>query len=366
MMNNIIFLVVFSVAFLVSSISTPLLRRVALRTNILSRPGKRRIHKRPIPYLGGIAIYISFVISILLILYVRPSFRQDVFHKLEGLLVGGTLVAILGLWDDIKNIRPSIKLFTQFIVALLLFRYGLKIELLTNPFLGDQFRLPILFSIALSTLWIIGIMNAVNLIDGLDGLAAGIVAIVSGSLVLVAIYLNYSLDALLHLALIGSVLGFLRYNFHPAKIFMGDSGSLFIGYVLACVTLFESHYKASTAVALLVPLTALAIPLSDTIMAVFRRLLLKGSIFKADKNHLHHRLLNIGLNQRQIVLFLYLVTLYLGIFSFLFVLIPERFALILLILLGLGLFLGVRIMGFVERKVRLLHQLEFKEGENGL
>ena len=351
---------VFGISLCFSYLLTPLMRNVALKRGILSKPGKRRVHTRSIPYLGGLAIYFAFVIVVLVLFYANQQIRVESFQRLKGLLIGGTLIILLGLWDDIKNIKSITKLIGQIAVALLLFAYGFRIEVITNPFFNGEIHIPLFLSILITLVWIVGLINAVNLIDGLDGLAAGITVIVSVSLIFIAIFLHNYITVFLLAILAGSALGFLKFNFYPAKIFMGDAGSMFIGLILAAVALIESQYKSATAAVLLVPITALAIPIFDTFIAVIRRILKRGSIFRADKKHLHHRLLSTGLGQRQIVSFLYLVTLYLGVFAFLFVLIPEKYALILLVLLGLGLFMSSRIIGFIEREARSIHRLELK------
>lgn len=296
----------------------------------------------------------------LVVFYADKQFRMEFSGKLTGLLTAGTLVMMLGLWDDIKDIRPVIKLISQVAVALLLFGFGFRIVLFTNPFTGSEMHIPLFLSILITIAWIVGLVNAMNLIDGLDGLAAGITAIACGSLLIIALFMDNYITIFIFAALAGSALGFLRFNSYPAKIFMGDTGSMFIGLIIASVTLISSQHKSAAAAVLLVPVTALAIPIYDTFMAFIRRLLKKGSIFKADKRHLHHRLLSIGLGQKQIVSFIYLITLYLGIFAFLFVLIPNEYALVLLILLVLGLFMGSRIIGFIEREARARRRLESK------
>lgn len=360
MINYTLLISVFFIAFIISYLLTPLMKNIALKRGILSRPGKRRVHTRSVPYLGGLAIYFAFIIAMLVLVYASQQFRIDFSQQLTGLLIAGTLIMVLGLWDDLRDIRPIVKLIGQIAVALLLFGYGFRVELLTNPFTGAEIQIPLYFSILITITWIVGLVNAMNLIDGLDGLAAGITAIVCGSLILIALFLNNYITVFVFAALAGSVLGFLRFNFYPAKIFMGDTGSMFIGLILASVTLIRSQHKAAVAAVLLVPITALAIPVYDTFMAFIRRLLRKGSIFKADKRHLHHRLLSTGLEQKRVVLFMYVATLYLGIFAFLFVLIPNEFALILLILLALGLFMASRVIGFIEREARIIHRLELK------
>ena len=360
MINYVLAVFVFGISLGISYLLTPLMRHIALKFGILSKPGKRMVHVKSIPYLGGVAIYLAFIVAVLVVFYTIPLFRIEFPHKLKWLLIAGTLIVVLGLWDDIRNIRPIIKLIGQIAIALLLFGFGFRTELLTNPFLGGEIHIPLFLSVLITTTWIIGLINAMNLIDGLDGLAAGIAFIVSSSLIFISLFLRNYTTAFLLAALAGSALGFLRFNFYPARIFMGDAGSMFIGLMLASIALIESQYKSVTAAVLLVPITALAIPIYDTLTAVIRRTFKKGSIFKADKKHIHHRLLSTGLGQKEIVLFMYLVTLYLGIFAFLFVLIPKEYALILLILLALGLFMGSRIIGFVERKARQIHRLELK------
>lgn len=360
MVNYCLLVLVFCVALSISYLLTPLMRIIALKTRILSEPGKRMVHTRSIPYLGGLAIYFAFIVAVSVIFYANQQLRMGFSQQLRGLLIASTLIVILGLWDDIKNIRPITKLTGQIVTALLLFACGFRIKVLTNPFVGGEMHIPLFLSILITVAWIVGLVNAMNLIDGLDGLAAGITVIVSGALLFIALFLHNYINVFLLAALAGSALGFLRFNFYPAQIFMGDTGSMFIGLVLASIALIESQYKSATATVLLIPITALAIPIYDTFAAVFRRMLKKGSIFRADKRHLHHRLLSTGLTQRQIVLFIYLVTLYLGLFAFLFVLIPEKYALILLVLLALGLFMATRIIGFVEREARLIHRFELR------
>ena len=355
----LIFVLSLGIAFLL----TPLMRNIALKTGILSKPGRRRVHTKPIPYLGGLAIYFAFVIAILIVLYASPQLKMEFSERIKGLVIGGTLIVILGLWDDIRNIRPIIKLVGQVVVALVLFGYKFRIELITNPF-GGQIHIPLFWSALITIIWVVGIINALNLIDGLDGLAAGVTFIGSIALLSIALFLHNYITALLLAALAGSTLGFLRFNFYPAKIFMGDAGSMFLGYVLASSVLVGLQYKAATAAALLIPITALAIPVYDTAMAMVRRVLKKAPIFRADKKHLHHRLLSMGLSHKYVVLFLYFICAYFGIIAFLFVLIPKEYAFILLILLGMGVFIGVRTVGFIERKVHAIQRMEKKLNEN--
>lgn len=357
MINYGLFVIIFFIAVGVSLIFTPLMRTIAIKLNILSRPGLRKIHTKPVPYLGGLAIYFSFIVSFAVAMYFYPFFKVDLYVQLMGIFTAGSIIVILGLWDDVKNMSPYVKLIGQMFVVSILFFSGLRIELLSNPISGGQIQLPLYLSIFFTFLWFLGLMNAMNLIDGLDGLAAGITVIVSGALIFIALYLGNYANIFLLVVLAGSCLGFLKYNFYPAKIFMGDCGSMFIGMILASIALMGAQHKAATAVVLLAPLSALAIPVYDIFSSIMRRLLNKQPVFRADKKHIHHRLLRFGLTQRQIVLFFYLMTLYLSVFAFLFVLIPEQYALVLLILLALGLFLSLIVVGFIESKLEHIHKI---------
>jgi len=358
MVNIVSIIIVFIIALAVSFVITPLARKFALRNNIMAQPGDRMVHTEPTPYLGGAAIYLAFFAALAVGIYIDRDILYKSISKLNALFFASTLIVALGLWDDIKNINPLAKLCSQIAIALFLFIFGFRAEVVTNIFAGGEFHLPLYLSVFITVFWYVGMVNAMNLIDGLDGLASGITVIASGALIFVSSFLGNYVDILILAALAGSALGFLKYNFYPAKIFMGDAGSMLLGLVLASAALLGSQHKAATAVALLTPIAALAIPIGDVLIAISRRIIRKQPIFKADMFHIHHRMLIIGLNQKQIVLFIYLVTLYLGIFSFLFVLIPDKFALILLILLALGLSMGIVVIRFVERKLRYLYRLE--------
>ncbi|NQT00133.1 MAG: undecaprenyl/decaprenyl-phosphate alpha-N-acetylglucosaminyl 1-phosphate transferase [Candidatus Omnitrophica bacterium] len=357
MSNYFLLVVVFAIALAVAYLLTPIFRSLARKLGVMSQPGPRSVHTKPIPYLGGLAIYFASLIAMLVAFYADQHFRTEFSEKLPGLLAGATLIVILGLWDDIRNIKAITKLSGQIVVAFVLFANGFRIELLTNPF-GGEIEIPLFWSALITVIWIVGVVNALNLIDGLDGLASGVASIASLSLLFIALSLGNYITAFLLAGLAGASLGFLRFNFHPAKIFMGDTGSMFLGYILACAVLVEFQYKVATAVVLLIPIIALAIPIFDTSLAMLRRLLRKTPIFQADKKHLHHRLLDLGLSQQQVVLFIYLICAYFGVVAFLFVLIPKEYAVILLILLGMGVFMGARTIGFIERKMRAIHRME--------
>jgi len=354
----------FLIAFILVYLFIPVVRRICLRFGFLDLPGKRKIHMQPTPRLGGVAIIAAFILTLLFALIIDVGFRNVFYSKISSLLIAVFLLVLLGLWDDIRGTKPIIKLFIQGLIALVLFYAGFRIGVFTNPFSGGEIQLPFWISLFLTVFWILGMINAINLIDGLDGLATGVVFIAGLSLLFAGLYLKTPVTVILISILCGSTLGFLFYNFPPAKIFLGDTGSMFLGLILAITGLAGMQYKVVTAAALIIPICALAIPIYDSILAVWRRLLGKNSVFIADKKHLHHRFLELGLSQRQVAVVIYLATLYFGIIAFMFVLIPNEYALLLLLLLGIGLFVGLRTIGFIERKVRRMNMLERRLNEN--
>ncbi|HEX9780862.1 MAG TPA: MraY family glycosyltransferase [bacterium] len=324
---------------------TPLVRRVAGALGVIDRPSPRKIHRRPVPRMGGLAVCAAWLLGITAAsaLAGDPALSRELWPPASL----GCLVVMLTLLDDWRDLRGEFKLLIQVAVAAMVFAMDLRIDRISNP-MGGQIILPPFASWAVTTVWVVGMMNALNLIDGLDGLAAGISGIAAFGLMAAGLQLEVTTSAVMLAALSGACLGFLRHNFHPASIFLGDSGSQFLGYLFAVVPLVDHQYKAATAVTLLVPLTALTIPVYDTFLAAYRRMRGRRSVFSADKFHLHHRLLRMGLTQRQAALFMYLVSAYLCGLAVVFVLIPERYALILLVLLGMGLAMGMQTLRFLE------------------
>lgn len=345
-----------AVSALVSICVTPLVRRAALWFGIMDQPGPRKIHRHPVPRAGGVAVYVAWLVAVMMGMAFLGI--PAVFSHPEPLIGLGLLALLLGLWDDWKDLPGAAKLLGQIGVASAVFLAGIRIDRLTHP-LGGELLFPGWLSYLVTVLWIVGMMNAVNLIDGLDGLAAGVVAIASLGLVAAGLHAQNALSVIFFAALAGACGGFLVYNFFPAKIFLGDAGSQFLGLVLAAAPLVEFPYKSATAVALLIPLTSLALPISDTWLALARRFRGRRSIFRADRDHLHHRLLKMGLSHRQVVLFLYLVSIYLGCVAFIFVLIPERYAVVLLVLLALGSLMGMRTLRFIEFRLRTRYRRRF-------
>jgi UDP-GlcNAc:undecaprenyl-phosphate GlcNAc-1-phosphate transferase len=346
---------IFLIAFGASFTLVPGIVKFCRRHKLLDRPGRRKIHHRSIPTLGGVALYFGFLVSVFIAHFLNPGLRRFFLDGFKAIFYGGSLVLLVGILDDLKKLPPVIKITGQITAALILFIGGLRIEYITNPFGGD-IHFPLILSVLFTVCWISAITNAVNLIDGLDGLASGIVFIASTSLLFIALATQNMVVVLLLAALAGASLGFLPFNFYPAKIFMGDTGSMFLGFTLGAISIVSFQYKITTAVALLIPLTALAIPVSDTILAIARRMRKRVPVFKADRRHLHHRLLNMGLSPTQVLGLLYLVGVYFGIIAFLLVLIPNEYAFVLLMLLAIGVFIGIRTLGFIERRMRRTYQ----------
>ncbi len=303
----------FMMALVLAAMLTPLARRLALTLGAISRPGGRHVNQRAVPRLGGVAIAISVLAPLVTLFLVESGVALHVradAQRAVVLLVGGLLLCAVGAVDDVRGVRARYKFVAQLAAALLAFHFGLRIDAVELPYVGilnmGVFALPVTLA------WIIGVTNAVNLIDGLDGLAAGVVFFAAATSFLVALFGYQSTGqvvvALLMASLMGALIGFLFYNFNPARIFMGDSGSYFLGYLLATSSLLAPMQKASTTVALLVPMVALGVPIFDTLLSVLRRYLARRPLFAADREHIHHRLLDRGITHRKAVLVLYSVS----------------------------------------------------------
>ena len=298
------------VAFITCFCLTPPVRRFAVNVDAIDVPNERRINDHPIPRMGGLAIFCGFVLSVILFV--------DMDLQVIGLLLGCVTIAVFGALDDILGLNPWIKLGGQFLAAYVALRCGIVFDAISNPgFLDAGTPIQIgWLSVPVTILWIVLCTNAVNLIDGLDGLAVGVSAISSASMMLVSMIVPVSTGSvpLLLACLTGACLGFMPYNMNPAKIFMGDVGSQFLGYVLACVSIM-GLFKFHAVITLIVPFLALAIPLFDTVSSFFRRILHGQSPFHADRGHIHHRLLATGMSQKQAVATLYGVSAVLGIIA---------------------------------------------------
>ncbi|MDQ6826262.1 MAG: undecaprenyl/decaprenyl-phosphate alpha-N-acetylglucosaminyl 1-phosphate transferase [Candidatus Eremiobacteraeota bacterium] len=305
------------IAAATGAFATPLICRLATHVGMLDVTDARRVHENPTPRIGGIAVYLGFsfaLFSVLGFALERAGFFHDIedIHKLLGLLFGGTLILGVGLWDDIMTMRPRNKFLAQFLVASISMLYGFIIPFINNPFSGDLIYIPTYVGIPLTLVWYLGMMNAINFIDGLDGLLAGVTAISGLFLFAIALLHHHSVVALVVISLAGGALGFLPYNFNPARIFLGDAGSLFIGYVFATVSIIGVS-KVAISISLLVPLLVLALPILDTAAAILRRIWTGRRITEADRGHFHHQLIfRYGLNVRQAVLLIYAVCFILG------------------------------------------------------
>ena len=298
-------------AMVLTALLTPLVRRAALAVGAVDEPGPRRVHTRRVPRLGGIAIAFGFFLPLLGMLAARTSAALIFFASPRitlGLLGGALLVLCAGLFDDIKGIGAKFKLLMQTCAAAAAFAGGMRIDLVDFPGIGTL-HLGLL-ALPMTVLWVVGIVNAINLIDGLDGLAAGVTFFACVTNFAIASLTGNMYIQLVTAALGGAVIGFLFHNFNPAQIFMGDSGSMFLGFILACASLLGAGpQKSPTLLAIVVPILALGLPIMDMLLTIARRFFERRSIFTADRGHIHHRLLDLGLTHRRAVISLYLVSI---------------------------------------------------------
>jgi len=284
------------IAFIVSYILTPYIAHVGKKQNMLDMPGHRKIHEEAIPNLGGIVIFFGFLLSLLFVVQIEG--------QVKALLIGGVIILLLGVVDDIANLSPKHKFAIQMIPALIVIIYNSD---LINSFIVNQLRSFDLLGYLLYPIlifWIVGITNSINLIDGLDGLACGVSIIALITFLILGLKLNLEAINLISIALAGSMLAFLRFNFYPAKIFLGDSGSTFAGFVLASTGALWV-LNSRTAFFIFIPVIILALPIFDTLFAIWRRYRGHRPIFQADKGHLHHRLLARGISHKNVVLILW-------------------------------------------------------------
>ena len=293
-------------AAIVAFIATPVIRTLAFRVGAVDVPrDSRRMHNHPIPRMGGLAIFFGFMLSTLIFLPLDAPLR--------GMLLGAVIIVILGIFDDIYALPALPKFFVQIAAASVAVAMGNRIEILSNPniFSSNPYWDLGVLSIPISVLWIVGITNAVNLIDGLDGLACGVSTISSMTMLVIALTVSEPNVALLMAALAGGCIGFLPYNLNPAKIFMGDTGSTFLGFVLAVVSI-EGLFKSYAIISFAVPFLMLGLPIFDTCFAIFRRVSHGQSPMAPDRGHIHHRLIDMGFNQKQAVAVLYVISAILG------------------------------------------------------
>lgn len=327
------------IAILVTLVATPFVKKAAIRLGVVDKPDARKVHQGLIPRMGGIAIYLGFVLAVLCSGYMKgPG---------VGLVVSASVVVLVGLIDDIFCISPTMKLAGQFVAALIFCYMVAPVEFITNPFTNEIISLG-LFSWPLTVIWLIGVSNAVNLIDGLDGLAAGVSAISAFTMMILSLWRGQMIAAGLALFLACAAVAFLRYNFHPAQIFMGDCGSLFLGFVLAGLSVI-SVAKAATIVSVFVVVVILGIPILDTFFAIIRRMKNHRPIFQADKGHLHHCLLARGLSQTKAVLVIYVITICFSICAIAMSMVGSTQALFILFAMSVVVVYGAHKLGILAR-----------------
>lgn len=347
------YMIIFLLATAMALALTPVAISLAGRWGVMDYPGDRRVHTVPIPRLGGVAIYLSFWLAVFLTISVEKM--------IIGIFIGSTVIFAIGIIDDVKGIRPLYKFLWQLLAAVILLFFGLSVDSMTLPILGS-INLGI-FGYLFAVLWIVGLVNTVNISDGLDGLAAGICFIAALILFWAAHRIEQFPVALLMLALAGAALGFLFYNYHPAKIFMGDSGSMFLGYILGAASLW-GLLKTATILGLVFPLIVLGMPLVDMLFAIVRRRWKGRSVVRADKGHLHHRLLDAGLNQREAVFVLYLISVCFGSIA-IFAIYGNWYLAIILTVINLILILRIMFRRFSLEKINGRKQLNVKDRGNG-
>lgn len=317
---------------------TPLVRKGALRWGAVVKPSGRSVHQQPVPHLGGVALFLSFALGVL-IAGGPPSVL------VRGTLLAGLFACLWGLGDDFRPMPAWLKVVGQVGAAMILVEHGLTVPWLVGPW--DRYVPLGWLEIPFTLLWLVALMNVINLVDGLDGLAAGISCIASFTLFFVAWGQGVPDALLLTAALAGCTAGFLRYNFNPARIFMGDAGSLFLGLVLGTVSV-AGAMKTATVIAVAIPLVALGIPVLDTAFAIVRRLRNGRPIYEADRDHLHHRLLGLGLSQRQAVLVMYALSLGCGIIAVSLSRVRLEYGLLILLVVSSLVLLGGRWLGVLR------------------
>lgn len=338
------------VALIVSFLSTPIVKTFACKVGAIDVPTDgRRMHTIPIPRMGGLAIFLGFIISVLLF--------SEVDDQMKGILLGAVIITIMGIIDDITPLRASLKLIVQIIAALIPIYYGVQITCISNPniFSDNLYWNFGWLSIPITVLWIVGLTNAVNLIDGLDGLAIGVSAIGAMTMLVIAILVSEPQIAVIMAALVGACIGFMPYNMNPAKIFMGDTGSTFLGYILACISI-QGLFKFYVGISFIVPFLILGLPIFDTAFAILRRLAHGQNPMSPDRSHVHHRLIDMGLNQKQAVAVLYVISAILGLSAVMVATNGELKALVCLV--------AMLVIGVMAGRVVILPHLKAEEREH--
>jgi len=342
---SIVYFFCFFISIILALLFTPVAIFLSRMFNVYDMPNRRKVHTRPIPRWGGLGIFLSMFACLLLVYFLFPQFGEllaselkqkskligtlTLFDQLMGILTGSVLVLILGMIDDKKNVQALIKLLVQIIAALCAMEYGVRIFGLTVPFMKQYIEFPILLTLVITVLWLVSFMNTINLADGLDGLATGIVTISAGTFFIVSMLMKPSvactpdkiwlgnqlqLSAILSITLCGAGIGFLFFNFNPARVFVGDGGALFMGFLLASISIMGT-LKMPLVIALFVPIIIVALPVLDVFLSILRRFSRGSGIMEPDKEHIHHRFLKLGWTHREVVLIMYVITLVLSIIT---------------------------------------------------
>ncbi len=343
----LLYLFITSISLAASIVLTPFVIKLAISLDIVDKPGTRKIHVDVIPRMGGLGIFGGVMVALLFFnFYDHASFIALFFNREYLYIFAGSIVMMaMGIIDDKIGLNAKIKFIIQFSVAILIAASGLRVEAITNPF-GEPFHLGF-FAYPITVFWIVGVTNAINLSDGLDGLASGICLIVAVCMFAISMNIGNPAMVIMSAALTGALLGFLKYNFNPAQIFMGDTGSLFLGFILATLSI-KGALISSTTVSILIPFIALGLPIFDTLFAFLRRIITGKNPFSADKEHIHHRLLASGLNQKQTVTVLYIICIVFGAIALALTAAQNEIAASLLLIFGLIVYTGIRRLGYVE------------------
>ncbi|MGG4451630.1 MULTISPECIES: glycosyltransferase family 4 protein [Brevibacillus] len=340
----------FLTSLIISFIATPYVKNLAVKVGAVDAPNQRKVHTRIMPRMGGLAIYIGYLVAFFLFVpYTSIS-------EMLGIFIGSTIVMVVGMLDDKYQLSPKWKLLGQLVAtAIVVIPFGLKIGVVNLPYSGSiDFSSGWLFwlAIPITMFWIVGVTNAVNLIDGLDGLSAGVSAIAAGTMGVMALLMDDYKVATYCFVLLGAILGFLYFNFHPARLFMGDTGSLFLGFNLAALSIMG--FKEALFVSFIIPIVVLGVPLWDTFFAIVRRIVNKKPISSPDKGHLHHCLLNMGLSHRSTVLTIYSISIFFGTMAILLTKTTKWTTIIVMVALVIVIHLGTEIVGLVSRRHRPL------------
>lgn len=331
-------IIAFFAALAVALAVTPQTKKLAMKLGVYDEPDARKVHTGLMTRMGGLGIYAGFLTGFLV--------YGDFSRSMLGLLLSATFVTAVGFYDDVKNISPKMKFLGQIVAAVILMVFGVRLEFLTVPF-GDWILDIGIWGYPVTLLWLVGVCNALNLIDGLDGLASGVAAIGALSLGVVAYIGGLTFVAAYCIILVGSIFGFLKWNFHPATLFMGDCGSLLLGFLLGALSLFTMS-EGATVIGLAVPVLILGIPILDTLFAIIRRKRSHKPVFQPDKGHFHHRLLRMGMSHRDTVLFIYSVTFLFGAAAVLMTLLPFIYSLLTIVFVLVLIFAGALKLGIFD------------------